>query len=66
MSCMHPRAYIDRHKLDGAPTGWTKQGPLALRRVMEELIPMIIEEVSDNNDDDDDVGDTDEEYVISN
>jgi hypothetical protein len=33
---------------------------------MEELIPMIIEEVSDNNDDDDDVGDTDEEYVISN
>jgi hypothetical protein len=41
VSRTRPRAYIHRHKLHDAPTGWTKQGPLELRRVMDQLVQMI-------------------------
>jgi hypothetical protein len=66
--CTRPRAYNNRHKLHYAPTGWTKQGPLELRRVMEQLIPMIKVEASADNDDDEDdnESDIDEDDAISN
>ena len=36
-----PRAYIHRHKLhNGTYEGWTQQGPLEVRLLMERIIPL--------------------------
>jgi hypothetical protein len=58
-------ASIHRHKLHAAPTGWTKQGPLEFRRVMEESVSMI-KYVASAAADDDDESNMDKEYVIRN
>ena len=40
---MWPRAYMYRHKLHKNPTGWIAAGPLEVRRVVEEVIKMVID-----------------------
>ena len=41
---MRPRAYTHRHKLHEKPTDWTSAGPLEVRRVMEGVSKMVIDE----------------------
>ena len=41
---MWPRAYMYRHKLHKNPTGWIAAGPLEVRRVMEGVSKMVIDE----------------------
>ena len=41
---VRPRAYYHRHKLHKAPDGWTVQGMVEARRLLEKLQPMVVGE----------------------
>ena len=41
---MRPRAYMHWHKLHENPIGWTAVGPLEVRRFMEGVRKMVIDE----------------------
>ena len=43
---IRPRAYMHRHKLHIKPPGWTQQGPLEVRRLLEKLNGLVHGEAS--------------------
>ena len=44
LNWMRPMEYMLRHRLHENPTGWTAAGPLEVRRVMEGVSKMVIDE----------------------
>jgi hypothetical protein len=42
VSCTRLRAYIHRHEMYEETTGWTKQAPLEVHHIFEQLVQMVV------------------------